>query len=165
MGCFSWCSQRFELFLRKLQIRKALGNERVAGAHYTPAWHGATECSLRGWPCLASQYSWNQDRDGLLSPSCSQKGDSAGSGWSLEGEVGKEARSLWEPHIYSTLGRHVVRLYPEESQQQIKINSSLPAPASPHIAHPFPGPLRYLAPISLAQGPRRELTGCCLCQV
>lgn len=57
MASFSWCSQRFALLLRKVQIRKALGNERVAGAYYTPAWRGATECSLRGWPCGASQIS------------------------------------------------------------------------------------------------------------
>lgn len=55
VGCFSRCSQRFVLVLRKLQIRKALGNERVARAYYIPAWRGATERSLQGWPCLANQ--------------------------------------------------------------------------------------------------------------
>ena len=48
-------SQRFVFVLRKLQIRKALGNKRVTGEYYTPVWHGATECSLQGQPCPASQ--------------------------------------------------------------------------------------------------------------
>ena len=77
-------SQRFALILRKLQIRKALGNERVAGAYYTPGWREATECSLRGRPCSASQTELEPGWDDFPSPSCSQKGASAGSGWSLE---------------------------------------------------------------------------------
>lgn len=77
-------SQRFVLVLRKLQIRKALGNKRVTGEYYTPAWHGATECSLQGRPCPASQIELQPRRDGVPSPSCSRKAASAGSGCSLE---------------------------------------------------------------------------------
>lgn len=33
---FLGVSQRFVLVLRKLQIRKALGNKRVTGEYYTP---------------------------------------------------------------------------------------------------------------------------------
>lgn len=43
-------SERFVLVLRKLQIRKALGNERVARA-----WRGAMDRGPQGWPCLAKQ--------------------------------------------------------------------------------------------------------------
>lgn len=52
----------------KLQIRKALGNKRVTGEYYTPAWHGATECSLQGWPCPASPDRAAAEKDGVPSP-------------------------------------------------------------------------------------------------
>ena len=96
-------SQRFVLVLRKLQIRKALGNKRVTGEYYTPAWHGATECSLQGQPCPASQIEPQPRWDGVSFPSCSRKAASAGSGCSLElqyltasgGDNG--TRRPWEP--------------------------------------------------------------------
>ena len=96
-------SQRFVLLLRKLQIRKALGNKRVTGEYYTPAWHGAMECSLQGQPCPASQIELQPRWDGVSSPSCSRKAASAGSGCSLEcqhltasgGDNG--TRRPWEP--------------------------------------------------------------------
>lgn len=92
--------------LRKLQIRKALGNERVAEPITQQS--GAPPRNAACGDGLAEQVkqSWTRDRDGFLSPSCSQKGDSAGPAgpWSLsvlqplEVEVGEEAGSPWEPH-------------------------------------------------------------------
>lgn len=62
VGCFSWCSQRSVLVLRKLQIRKALGNERVAGAHYTAAWRGARDAACGDGLAEQVKYHWTRDR-------------------------------------------------------------------------------------------------------
>lgn len=62
VGCFSWCAQRSVLVLRKLQIRKALGNERVAGADYTAAWRGARDAACGDGLAEQVKYHWNRDR-------------------------------------------------------------------------------------------------------
>lgn len=100
VGCFFWCSQRSVLVLCKRQMRKALGNERAARGrpgHATQqpgVGRGVQTCG----DGLASpiKQSWSQDTDGVSSPSCSQKGDTAGSGcvWSLRGGKGT---GRWEP--------------------------------------------------------------------
>lgn len=62
VGCFSWCAQRSVLVLRKLQIRKALGNERVAGAYYTATWRGARDAACGDGLAEQVKYHWNRDR-------------------------------------------------------------------------------------------------------
>lgn len=105
MGCFSWPSQRFALALRKAQIRKALGNE--GWPERITQQPGAGPRNAACGDGLAEQvtYRWNQDRDGFLSPSCSQKGDPACAAgpWSLHGgprmeEVGEKTGSPWRLH-------------------------------------------------------------------
>lgn len=55
MGCFSRCSQRSVPVLRKLQIRKALGNEQAA-------WRGARDAARRDGLAGQVKYHWNGDR-------------------------------------------------------------------------------------------------------
>lgn len=103
--CFSWPSQRFALVLRKVQIRKALGNEGWPERITQQPGAGPRNAACGDGLAEQVKYRWNQDRDGFLSPSCSQKGDPAcpAGPWSLLRvprlvEVGEKTGSPWRLH-------------------------------------------------------------------
>lgn len=136
------------MLLRKVQIRKALGNERVAGAHYTPAWRGATECGLRGWPCGASQISLEPGQAWLPLSLLQPEGRSCWPGCSAEPSQclwacggGRESRESLGAARFNAFqgGGMLLRLCPEEGEQQAKMDSGPPAsssvPTSPALPH------------------------------
>lgn len=172
MGCFSWPSQRFALVLRKVQIRKALGNEGWLERITQQPGMGPRNVACGDGLAEQVKYRWNQDRDGFLSLSCSQKGDPAcpAGPWSLLCvpqlvEVGEKTGSPWRlPNLIHLRRSHVAEPLPRGRLATNKNLLQSPCLLQPPHRQPSPGPLRCLTPTVLLQKPRKDPTGSCLFQ-
>lgn len=167
VGCFSRCSQRSVPVLRKLQIRKALGNEQAA-------WRGARDAARRDGLAGQVKYHWNGDRMASSFPPAARRElllrppGLAVSAWlcvcprPVEVQVGGGVGSPQEPHNLTHFGKEACR---RGSVQRTVSNRGKfmpglpPSPVPDEVAGCLPGPLRC-SPLTVpTQDPRTDLTG------